>query len=447
MKRPSFFFDADTGASTGAAPGSSGAAALTAEISPTGDADGIDPLSYVPPSTDDLEKFIKGDEGDDAKGPLGKEGEPPAKPDPKAPVKKDPEPKVDPKPEPKPDDTAPASQLRGRLKQLEEEKTRLETELAGARSDKRVEELTARLAEKETAIAAKEKAVADAERKLMVHNPLVSKRLGEMSEAFNKDFASVSEMIPALQPNYRALVDEFEAMPRGKPEFAQAIKDFRERLRETYEHDANTVFEQVRKGVEFRRKYAETADEVQRDAESMIFEETKKQWQENTGKVEKQYDDWFKPPADAEANDPYNHNLFLQNFEKAMPPEEVKRINGNIKAYVARVFNGPQPRTKADFPGMDDAAIQKAMGEIDSKSKAERDDAARIMAIGVKLITYFRPLIAEWQKNKARAGERTEAAPPDPTRKDGTRPAANEEDVLNLEMPSPEDIAAAVGAR
>lgn len=437
MKRPSFFY-----AAVAEAPaGSSGGTAVAETITPD---TGFDPSTYEAPDVGDIDRFIDSEGRGDA--PLGKNAA--AKPvekkaDEKPVVEK---PADEKKPEEKKPDQQkepPAAQLRNRLKELEAERDALNTKLEAAKSDKRVEELTAKLAEKEAAIAEKEKAVEAVQRRLEAHNPLVSKKLTAMSDKFNAEFQQVTEIVPDLSASYRGLVDEFESLPRGKEGYSEKLREFREQLREAYGDDAGLVFEAVRKGVAFRGEYAQAADAIQKDAAGAIFGEQREQWQKSFDAVNQKYDQWFTPPVDAEANDPYNHNLFLKKFEEAMPADEVAKINANIKAYTARVFNGPQPRSKTDFPGMDDAAIQKAMGEIETKAKAEREDAQRIFAVGAKLITYFRPLIAEWQKAKSRAGERSDGAPPDPTRKGGQRPAS-ETSVDDFTMPSPEDIEQAI---
>lgn len=436
MKRPSFFF-----APVAEAPaGSSGGTAVAETITPAGD---FDPSTYEPPDIGDVDRFIDSEGKGDA--PIGKttEKKPIEKRADEKPVEKE-KPADEKKPEEKKE---PAALLRNRLKELEaqiaEKEVQIQKKLADDElSAKQANELRATLAQKEAELAEQVKAAEAVQRRLEAHNPLVSKRLTEMSTKFNEEFARVTEIVPDLAADYRGLVDEFESLPRGKEGYSEKLREFRERLRDKFGDDASLAFEQVRKGVAFRGEYAQAAEKIQADAAGAIFGEQREQWQKSVDGINSKYDQWFTPPADAEANDPYNHNLFLKKFEEAMPPDEVKKINENIKAYTARVFNGPQPRSKSDFPGMDDAAIQKAMGEIDSKAKAEREDAQRIFAVGAKLITYFRPLIAEWQKAKLRAGERSDGAPPDPTRKDGQRPAGNGdtlEDALSS-MPSEQDI-------
>lgn len=453
--RPMFFF-ANEGAATGA-PGSSGAAAVTTTITPPaaagagdgGGADDLDVLNYVPPSTDDISKFIQDGKESDA-GPVGKTEAPKVEEKPAA----KPEEKPGEKPPAKSEEPAPpAAQLRKRLSELEAEKTRLEGELSVAKSDKRVEELTNKLTAQEKAIADKEKAIAETERKLLVHNPLVSKRLVELRDKFNADYNSTLEIVPNLKGDYKGLVDEFASLPRGKDEYGQKLKDFRAKLREKFDDDAGTVFDAVRKGFDFMNNHAKLADEVQRDAERLEFEARNEEWSKSHESIDKQWNDWFTPPADAAATDPYNHNLFLQKFEAGMDKAEVERVNGALKSFVDRVFNGAQPRTAKDFPGMTEAQVREELGNIESRVAKDREDAKRILAVGAKLLTYFRPFIADWQKMKARAEGKAEGAPPDPTGKSGVaaKPgtaAAEDEnsDIMDAEFKSAEEIAAEIAA-
>lgn len=432
MKRPSFFY-----AVLEAPSGSSGSTAASDTITPD---NGFDPSTYEAPDVGAIDKFIESEGRGEA--PLGKNaGAKPAeeKKEVEKPVEK---PADEKKPEEKKPDQQkepPAAQLRNRLRELEGERDKLNAALEAAKGDKRVEELTAKLAEKEAAIAEKEKAVASVQRQLEAHNPLVSKRLTEMSKKLNADLEPTFEMVPDLERDYKGLIEEFESLPRGKEGYAEKLREFRDRLRDKFGDDAQTAFDAVRKGVQFRVEYGAAAAQIQADAAGAIFSEQREQWQKGNTRIEQDFAKWFEPPADAETTDPYNANLFLKKFREQMPADAVKEMDTNLKGWVSRVFNGVQPRSKSDFPGMSDAQIQQEMSKIEERTKAEREDAPRIAAVAVQALWMMRPVIAEYQKLKQRVEAIGEAQPPDPTRKDGQRPA-DDQTVDDFKFKSPEEI-------
>lgn len=413
---------------------SSGGGGTAVVDAPPPGGDTFDPLTYTPPGAEALQKFVEGTEVTPPAGTVTPLETPPKKEEPPVePPKKE----EAPKPVEKKQKEEPASQLRGRLKELETEKTRLETELQAAKSDTRVTELTKKLEENEKRIAEREEALSEVKRKLSVYNPLAHEKLVTMRDEFNAEFKGWTEEVPALEPVYRSLVDEFAGLPRGTAEFADKLREFRGKIREDYSEDADLVLSAIKKGYEFRTKHAKAAEEIQRDGEKHEFESMKTRWQAQRDELDKEWAGYFTPPADAETVDPYNHQLFMKRFEEVLPKEEVEKIDKNLKGFVDRVFNGAQPRTKADFPGMSDEQVKSELDAIEQRVASERKEAKRILAIGAKMLYYFRPWIADYEKLRARAAGRAEAQPPDPTGKDGVKPAGKSDDLMEYKPPAP----------
>lgn len=413
------------------AGGGGGTAVLEKPITPpaVAGAEDFDPMSYEPPSPDEVQKFVEGADLDMPKGTVT----PLEKPKTETPEVKPPEEKKEeqPKPAPKaPTEKEPASQLRGRLKELETERDKLKTELEAAKTDTRIEELNKKITENERRVAEKEEALKKATRKLQVYNPLLAEPLVKLRDAFNVEYKGFVDEVPGLDRAYKGLLDEFEALPRGKDEYGDKLKEFRGRVRDEYGEDGQTVLDAIKKGFEFRKKHSHMAEEVQRDGERLEFEATRNQWQSQRDELDKEWAGYFAPPADAETVDPYNHQLFLKKFEEVLPKEEVEKIDRNLKGFVDRVFNGAQPRTKDDFPGMSEEQVQQELAAMEERVGKERKDAKRILAVGAKLLYYFRPWISEYQKLRARAEGKAEAQPPDPTGKSGVKPSTVEADEL-----------------
>ena len=412
-----------------------------------------------------LEQFLSEDGGE---APVGTVTAPPVKKDDKKPEGTPPADDKKPKPDdkkaatPPADDkskaptddlaTLPADKLRDRLKQLRTEKEKLEGDLAAAKSDKRIDELSKKLETNEKAMADRQRELDSVSRKLLIHNPLVNKRLVELRDKFNSDYKSTIEVIPELEPHYRALVDEFVELPRGKEGYAEKLKAFRMKLKEQFGDDAATAFEAVRKGHEFRQTHSKLADEISRDAEKIEFQERRKSWDESHSRIETEYPKWFEAPADAATTDPYHPLLFLNEFEKALDPKESSKVNNSIRSYVDRVFNGVQPRTKDDFPGMDDEGVQAELDKLEARVEKDRASAPALFARTLKIAAYFRPLIADIQRLRGLLKEKESAAPPDPTKNPGTTAADKDkpdggngaDNLLEYEPPTPAEVAAGI---
>lgn len=424
IRHPFFFLAPDNGA-----PGSSGAAAVAAPVTPPvvdagGGGDTFDPLTYEPPNADDVTNFIKTEGDDDGKGPLGKGGQketPPADDDPaKAAADEAARKAADEKQKAeaaaKKGGDEPAKLLRERVKTLEADKATLEAKLAAATTDKQVETLTKQIAEKETAIAEREKKLTEMEQKLLLHSPHVAGKLKELEDNFNREYLQTLEVIPDLAQNYRSLVDEFEALPRGKPEYAEKLREFRNKIKEDYPDDVTAAFDQVRKGYEFRQNYSRTSKEVQENAQKIDFEGKSAAWKKEHDYVETNFEQWFEPPTDAAKTDPYHPLLFLKELEANIDEKERARINQNIKGTIDRVFNGIQPRTKADFPDMDDAAIQAELARLNQAGLAERQQFMRVAAISAKTLAYWRPFVAEFTRMRDRLKALGDGRPPNPAK-------------------------------
>jgi len=429
--------------------GSSGAAAVDTTIAPTGE---IDPLTYEPPNEVDVQKWAEKE--DDSAPPEGTTTAKPPVDDPtkvKPPEQKPPEAKPPEAKKPEPPKPEPAAQLRDRLKQLEEKSADLEKQLEAAKTDKRVDELNAKIADNDKKMAEVERQKIAAEKKLEAYNPHVNKRLAEMRSKFNDNFNDVLESVPSLKGDYQKLLDQYQELPHGKENYAEKLAEFKASLRERFEDDAPTAFDMIRKGVAFRRDYAKAADEVASESGKILFEEDRAKWESGHKNVETGYDKWFEPPADAESVDPFNTKLFLKKFEaEVIEPAERERVNSSIKGYVDRVFNGAQPRTAADFPGMPEEAARAEMNKINAQIESERASAPEVMAVCMKMAAYGRALIAQNATLRERLAAKNGSAPPDPTKEGVTKKkegegGAGDHDVLTMELPSAESIAAAIG--
>lgn len=419
-------------------PASGGAAAaldgpITAPKVETGGGGGsgeVDIANYTPPAVS-IDDFLDGaptkkEEPAKKEQPAKKE-EPAKKED--APAKK----------ELAPD--APAAQLRSRLKELETElqtKTSdLQKQLEAARSDKRVEELTRKIQETEGREATARKEREEIERKLLVHNPLVSKKLAELRESYNREWSETMEVVPSLKPVFRQLLDEFADLPRGKEDYPDRLSAFKKKLREQFEDDQPAVFDALRKGLKFREDHSRMADEIQRDAANIEFTERRSAWEKESGEFEKEYPNFFEPPADAADKDPLNARLFMKRFESGLPPEEIQKVDGNIKTFLNRLLYGAQPRQRSDFPELDDAAAVAEIKRIDSLVAEDRQKAKQLLPLALKFLMYARPLIAQVIKDRDVADKKRKAAPPDPTRTPGSEGGVGSDpaDVANYNPP------------
>lgn len=443
-----FFAPADAGTSAAPLDG------------PIADATTIDPLTYEPPAGEDILKYVEG--ADDAKPPEGTVkpapvAKPDAKPEDTNKPADDKKPAADKKPadDKKPDatktadDKSPAAQMRARIEELQTKNSDLEKQLGAAKSDTRVAELTKRIEENDKALASARAEQEQTQRKLLAHNPMVSKRLQDMRDAFNKEYAAAVELVPEMKGEYQHLLNEFGALPRDGADYADKLKAFRAKLKETYGDDTATVLDAIRKGHEFRKNHAAAADEVQRDAEKILFEAEREKWDTSNKRLESDYDKFFEPPADAATSDPLNTKLFMQNFEKDfVEPGEAKRVNTAIKAYVGEIFNGLRPRTPADFPGMDEKAAKGEMDKMNAAMAEKLALAPEVVATCMKFAAYGRALIAQNAQYREELAKYRKATPPDPTKKTGDDKKPAEGSTANLDeiqMPSADEIAASIG--
>lgn len=386
-----------------------------------GDPGEIDIMNYVAPTpTNDI---FEG-EDDPTPPPAAKKQEPSKKADPSPDAKKPatPAPLAD---------NAPANLIRARLKEVESTSAakiaELERQLGEAKSDPRIDQLTKRLeaAQKEYEAAGKQRD--DYESKLLVHNPHVSKKLRELESSFNEDWKATMEIVPGLQPQYRQLLDEFAALPRGKDDYAEKLQSLKAKLREDFAEDMPTVFAALQKGLKFRQDHAKMGEDIQRDARGMMHAEQEKSWKEKHEAFEKEYPTYFEPPVDAADKDPLNVKYFLKEFEAGLPKEEVEKVNHNVKLFVDRVLHGAQPRRREDFPDLDDKGAKAEMDRIEGLVGEDRQKARALFSLSLKWMMFARPVIAEIMRQKKEGKKERDATPPDPTKDSAAQVGGNGE--------------------
>lgn len=433
---------------------------------PAGGADEImDPLTYNPPAPADIETFLNAPEGteppkgttDPAKPPPAKKEEPPVAKGTekdgaqKAAAEKAAAEKVatekaaaDKKvaeakaaADKKAGEGPGAKNLREQLTKLETTNADLQKQLEAAKSDTRIADLTKRIEGNESAIKEKEAAIADRDRKLLIHNPHVAKPLNDLKEAFNKEHAGFIDAVPTLEGEYRAMLDEFEALPRGTAEYAEKLAAFRANIKEAFGDDHQTVYDALRRGLRFRQEYGAEFKKVQATAIEEDFKGRRGEWESAHKEIDTEFSKWLEPPADYETTDPLNPVAFMKKFEELMPADQVGRTNANMKRIIDLAFNGAQPKTKADFVGMDDAQIEQELAAQGKQVQEARALAKRTLAVGGKVLAYLRPILAEYAKMRDKIAELTKSAPPDPSKTPGSESAGGgEDDLLNYEPPA-----------
>lgn len=397
----------------------------------------FDPTNYDP-SPAETAGAMFGDEPSETPTPSAREQTPP--PETKPAVEEKPQPD---KPEEKPLSVGASArkQLQAReaeLAELRSQYAETQKALEAAKTDTRAQQLEAELKQIREEHAA-------VQRKLAAKDPYQAAKPQQMLKTFIQEVDAFVETVPGLNRKaYNALVDEFKALPRGTPEYADALRSYKEALGDQYGvAEIGPLFQQVLKGVQFDNQHAAAVQEAANDGGKAVFEEELGRWNSGKKQVEENWPKWFEAPADAALTDAFNANLFIKNWESEMKPEDVAKVDKHLQTFVVNAMNGMQPLTRADFaPGMTDEQVEAELSKRGQEQEARRLDFMRAAAVSMKIAMYNKPALIELAQLRELNKARVKATPPDPTnRSEGTRASDTEDD------PSPEQAAAALFTR
>lgn len=438
IKRPMIFFAADAAV---ASPADNGT---------------FDVASYVPTPVEEIDASL--DRPDDlSPAPAQQETPPVEQPTPPEPKTNFPSlPKDKPQESPKPEQKAnkPAAKPAPGAKKepspvehlrtaYEESKTRLaemEQELNTLRTNHpEVAQLRKDMEAERARIADFEKRERDYEMRLAAHDPRATRRFAELDKTFNETIGMEVAEMPKLQDQYNALVNKFRGLPpRGTPEFRQAFDEFEQQIVDEHgERRLDQVLRLVRAGAKYLDDRSSVERELREQGGKFLFEEQVKEYTAAAEEFQRDADAFLDVDPSIANSDPYNPVLFLQHCAKEDPEGFTKRKDQAVEL-ARRAFLGFKPRTKDDFPGLDDKQIAETMAKEAQNAALARKVAARRLVQGHVAMEYLRAFLPRFKEMEARLAEQHSDLPPDEAGTAGeARPAnAGVVDPSNYEPPA-----------